>query len=275
MTTDFDLSAYLARVGLEPQTTGRPRLDQLQQAQIRTIPFENILPFLGRVPETGPADVFAKLVPGRCGGFCFELNTLFAEALTALDFSFRPVMARVRMGAERGGARTHLAFVVDLDGDEWLADTGFGGQGPALPLRLAETGEQTAGGKTYRIHKDDAEGEQVLEVRLDGDWFPLYGFDRVPVKPGDIEAATFVCALSPRQSFRNTLKAFRRTETGTVSFLDGRARWTGKGDEREEKLCSARELISFMHEDMGLAYPEENLTAAWDRLQDLHTQQAG
>jgi len=274
MSTDFDLSAYLARIGLERQTTGRPRLDQLQQAQIRTIAFENILPFLGRVPETGPADVFAKLVPGRCGGFCFELNTLFAEALTALDYSFRPVMARVRMGADRGGARTHLAFIVDLEGQEWLADTGFGGQGPAVPLRLAETGEQTAGGKTYRIREDGAEGEQVLEVRLDGSWFPLYGFDRVQVKPGDIEAATFVCALSPKQSFRNTLKAFRRTETGTVSFLNGRARWTGTGHDREEDLASAAEFISFMHGEMGLAYPKEDLAAAWDRLQGLEIPQA-
>jgi len=275
MTYSFDLKSYLSRISLDAQDPGTISVGDLQQAQIRTIPFENILPFLGRVPETGPADVFAKLVTGRCGGFCFELNTLFGEALKALEYSFRPVMARVRMGADRGGARTHLAFVVDLDGDEWLADTGFGGQGPALPLRLAEDSEQTAGGKTYRIRKDDAEGEQVLEVRLDGSWFPLYGFDRVPVKPGDIEAATFVCALSPRQSFRNTLKAFRRTETGTVSFLDGRARWTGTGKDREEELSSAREFISFMHEDVGLAYPEEDLAAAWERMQDPQTQQAG
>ena len=47
----FDLPAYLHRIGLETCSPDLAGLKALQAAQIGAIPFENVLPFLGRVPE--------------------------------------------------------------------------------------------------------------------------------------------------------------------------------------------------------------------------------
>ncbi len=43
-----------------------------------------ILPFLGNVPELGRDSLWQKLVQHRCGGYCFELNSLLGDALAAI-----------------------------------------------------------------------------------------------------------------------------------------------------------------------------------------------
>ncbi len=264
----FDLDVYLRRIGLETCTPDLAGLRQLQTAQIGAIPFENVLPFLGRVPDLDPESLWRKLVLNRCGGYCFELNSLLGEALVALRFDARQVLARVRMGEAKGGARTHLAFVVTLDGDEWLVDTGFGGQAPAEPVKIAETG-QPVRDQVYRVRFEDVSGEHVLERSTEDGWFPLYGFDRVDVRQADIEAANYLCATSPNQSFAASMKFYRLTETGFISFLDGRARLVGKDGKREWQIRDVDELTGFMRQDLGLGYGDDVIESVAERLKQL------
>lgn len=267
----FNLDTYLQRIGLSDQSNGLPDFRQIQAAQIAAIPFESMFPFLGRVPGVEPVDVWQKLVLEKCGGFCFELNTLFGLALSALDYETQTVMARVRMGAERGGARTHMAFIVTIDGEEWLADTGFGAQAPAEPVKLGSGQSQTIAGQEYRIRRDEAEGEEVLERLSKDGWYPLYGFDRVPTKAGDIEFATYLCATWNKEPFANSLKAYRRTDDGWISFQDGRARFVSNGITDERQIETFEAFQNFMTSDMGFGYPEADLKAAWVRLQDFRS----
>ena len=81
----FDLTAYLARIDLP----ARPTLDaaglaRLQHAHRLAIPYENLDVILGRGIAIDSASVFAKLVTARRGGYCFEHNRLFGDALSAL-----------------------------------------------------------------------------------------------------------------------------------------------------------------------------------------------
>ncbi|POF28631.1 arylamine N-acetyltransferase family protein [Roseibium marinum] len=264
----FDLPAYLQRIGLEACTTDEAGLKKLQAAQIAAIPFENVLPFLGQVPVLDPDSLWRKLVMQRCGGYCFELNALLSDALAALGFSARKVLARVRMGAAEGGARTHLAFVVTMDGGEWLVDAGFGGQAPAHPVRIS-AGEQQIRDQVYRIRFEEGSGEHVLERKTDEGWFPLYGFDRVEVRPADIEASNFLCAASPEQAFAGSMKFYRLTENGFLSFLDGRARLVGNDERREWQIRDADELTRFMRQDLGLGYGDDTIRAIATRLESL------
>lgn len=264
----FDLPAYLQRIGLEACTQDEAGLKSLQAAQIGAIPFENVLPFLGKVPVLDPDSLWQKLVSQRCGGYCFELNELLGDALAALGFSARQVLARVRMGAAEGGARTHPAFVVTLDGDEWLVDAGFGGQAPAHPVRIS-AGEQQIRDQVYRIRFEESSAEHVLERKTEDGWFPLYGFDRVDVRHADIEAANYLCATSPNQSFAASMKFYRLTETGFISFLDGRARLVGKDGKREWQIRDVDELTGFMRQDLDLGYGDDIIEAVVERLKRL------
>lgn len=265
----FDLATYLDRIGLENYPADLDGLMQLQTAQISAVPFENVLPFTGKVPDLDPEGLWQKLVLAKCGGYCFEVNTLLGEALDALGFTNRRVLARVRMGETQGGARTHLAFVVPLAGDEWLVDAGFGGQAPAKPVRIAPDEEQPIRDQVYRIRFEEPSGEHVLERKTSAGWFPLYGFDRVDVRNDDIEAANFVCALSPMQSFAGNLKFYRLTEAGFFSFLNGRARCVEDGKSREWQIREEDELRDFMKTDLRLGYDDATIQAVADRLKTL------
>jgi N-hydroxyarylamine O-acetyltransferase len=143
------LDALLARLGLEGAPA--PDLDGLRavhRAYLARVPYEDLAVQLG---ETGPLDetVLAERVlrDGR-GGYCFELNTLFAALLRGLGFSVAHHQAVV--GGE--GPTNHMALVVDVDGTPWLADAGLG-EGFLEPLPLRE-GRYTLGPFTYTLTRE-------------------------------------------------------------------------------------------------------------------------
>lgn len=78
----FELDAYFARIGyagaVEPT---EDCLEALHHAQVYTIPFENFDILLGRGSSLDIETLFDKLVHHQRGGYCFELNGLYLEAL--------------------------------------------------------------------------------------------------------------------------------------------------------------------------------------------------
>ncbi|HWX52108.1 MAG TPA: arylamine N-acetyltransferase, partial [Solirubrobacteraceae bacterium] len=128
----FDLDAYLDRIGLG----GRPGIAEIHRAHVSSIPFENLDPRRGVPVSLTPEDLQRKLVDERRGGYCFEQNLLLKGALEALGAEVEPLLARVRLGAQPGitRPRSHLLLRVDLDGQRWHADAGFGMGTPLEPL---------------------------------------------------------------------------------------------------------------------------------------------
>lgn len=264
----FDKDTYLARIGLadidiRPDAEG---LARLQAAQIGTIPFENIDVLLGTVPDLDPGAVWRKTVTGGRGGYCLELNRLFGEALAAFGFAATPVLGRVRMGAPSGGPRAHHAFVVTVDGREWLADTGFGGPGPRRPVDLSTEAPQSIAGERFRVVRDAASGEQVLQ-RLNGEaWFPLYGFDRVPVAPPDYLAANVVCARWEASPFPQHLMMTVGRDDGRLSVFNRDVRHV-RGDRMEERtLASEAELANLLVASFGLNVDASTVARVWAKI---------
>jgi len=100
----------------------------------------------GRVITTAAnASLQAKLVGERRGGYCFEQNGLFLEALTALGFQVSPLSARVRIDRPRQllPPRTHLFLRVAIAGESWLTDVGVGALSLTRALRFGVEGEHT------------------------------------------------------------------------------------------------------------------------------------
>jgi N-hydroxyarylamine O-acetyltransferase len=206
----FALDGYLARLRLgarpSPDAAG---LDLLQRAHRQAIPFENLDVRLGRGISLAPDAVFAKLVTARRGGYCFEHNRLFGDALTALGFAHRPLLARVWLAADGVPPLTHTLSLVTIDGREWVADAGFGGTDtPVLPLADGAEG-QAPDGARFRLAR---EGGGWMLYR-DGDpattdgrdtapgWRPQYGFDLAEVFPADLLLANHWTATAPASRF--------------------------------------------------------------------------
>src|SRR5262249_30740485 len=135
--SSLDLDAYLTRINqVGPLAPTQQVLERLHLAHTTHIPFENLNVLLGRPIRLDLDSLQAKLVRDRRGGYCFEQNTLFASVLEQIGFRVTRLAARVRLGAHRLLPRTHMLLRVDVDGQPWLADVGFGGAGLLQPILL-------------------------------------------------------------------------------------------------------------------------------------------
>ena len=109
----FDPGAYLRRIGYTeaPPAPTRAALFELQRRHLLAVPFENLDIHLGRRFTLDEPALFDKLVRRRRGGFCYEVNGLFARLLTALGYGVTLLAARVyREDGSLGPERDHLAL---------------------------------------------------------------------------------------------------------------------------------------------------------------------
>ncbi len=65
-------------------------------------------------------------------------DAVTAGLVDRIGFRAVPLSARVRWGAppDRVTPRTHTVIAVEIDGEAWLADVGFGGVIMSAPIRL-------------------------------------------------------------------------------------------------------------------------------------------
>src|SRR5215212_6141818 len=159
-----NITAYLDRIqdgGSRDPDAGTLR--RLQVAHLLAVPFENLSIHWGEPIVLDDEALFDKVVARRRGGFCYELNGLFAALLRALGFQVTMLSAAVaRADGTFGPDFDHMALQVTLE-ERWLADVGFG-DSFRDPLRLDERGEQPEGTKAFRIDEDNG---HLLLLRRD------------------------------------------------------------------------------------------------------------
>lgn len=247
---DFDLDAYLERVGLPgPPTADEEGLRALHRAQHFSIPFENLDIHLGRGIDLDPAAVFAKLVTRRRGGYCFELNGLLDRALNAAGFDSRPLLARVHLEGDPS-ARTHQLCLVTIEGREWIADAGFGGGGPREPLLLEEGAFFDDGVQACRLRRVQPWG-WLLQTLEQGEWKDSYSFDRKVVTPNDVRLGNWFTSTSPDTHFTRVRTVSRPTEAGRISLRDLVWAEIAHGTE-ESRTLDPEEYLPCLAERFGI-----------------------
>src|SRR5262245_27861823 len=120
------IDAYLGRIGYTGSRA--PTLEVLRalhRAHLYAVPFENLDIHAGRRIVLDQDALFQKVVTHRRGGFCYELNGLFAALLRKLGFDVTLLSGRVHNDGGFGPEYDHMTLLVKLDG-RWLADVGFG-----------------------------------------------------------------------------------------------------------------------------------------------------
>ena len=196
----FNLTDYCQRIGF----AGELRADiatvqALMQHQLRSVPFENLDVLAGKPISLNPADIVAKIIGQRRGGYCYEVNGVFAMALQALGIVYQFVAARPMFYPVKR-PRTHMALLVTLDGVEWLCDLGFGSYGIRAPLRLDVLETPIAQGfDTFMLSQEG--GDIVLKAQVDGAWVKQYSFNRCPVEWIDFAPANWLNSTHPDAVF--------------------------------------------------------------------------
>ena len=85
----------------------------MHRAHLLAVPFENLDIHLGRPISLDQDALFGKIVTRRRGGFCYELNGLFALLLRELGFEVTLLSAGVaRADGGFGPEFDHLTLLV-------------------------------------------------------------------------------------------------------------------------------------------------------------------
>ncbi len=126
----MDVDKYLERINYKgPLLPDLKTLQGLHLAHLQSVPFENLDIRLKRTLRITEEAIWDKIVVNKRGGFCYELNGLFAWLLKQIGFDVTYLNARVfdREG-NLGMDFDHLALLVQAPGqpERWLADVGFG-----------------------------------------------------------------------------------------------------------------------------------------------------
>ena len=248
----MDIQAYLKRIKYDgPTTLTADTLRGLQIAHLLTVPFENLSIHNGEPIVLEDASLFSKIVERRRGGFCYEVNGLFAALLRALGFEVTMLSAEVA-NAQGGFSPPfdHMTLMVKLE-QRWLVDVGFG-DCFTEPLPLDAASEQVEGQRAYRIaHHGDV---LILEQRADGIWAPQYRFKLQPYRYDDFAEMCRYHQTSPQSHFTQKRICSRLTAgRERITLSDMRLIETSPdGERRERTLADEQEYQTVLRESFGI-----------------------
>lgn len=202
------VDGYLQRIGASRTSS----LAELHERHLLSVPFENLDTHMDTRIVLEIPWLYDKIVERQRGGFCYELNGLFAELLRHLGYSVQLLAARVfRESGEPGPLFDHMTLLVD---DTWLCDVGFGAFS-LHPLRWdsREEQEDPAGFFTLAEHGDD--------VDVYSSDVPRYRIERRPRDLAEFVPTCWWQQTSPESPFRAGPMA-------TIAKPDGRLTVTDK-----------------------------------------------
>lgn len=250
----MNAGAYLERIGYHgPLEPTAETLRRLHLAHLYSVPFENLSIHWGEPIQLDDQLLFEKIVTRRRGGFCYELNGLFAALLHALGFDAAMLSAGVgRADGDFSPDFDHMALLVNLE-DRWLADVGFG-DSFREPLRLDERGEQREGELAYRI-EETGDGRLILARREEGGpWKPQYRFGLEPHVFADYAEMCHFHQTSPQSHFTQNRICSLATPDGRVT-LSGMKLITTRSSEKEERELDEKEYAEALGERFGIVPP--------------------
>ncbi len=198
----IDLAAYMARGGYQgPLAHSLDTLIGLHRAQAFRIPFENLDIHLNRPIRLNPASLMQKLVHERRGGYCYELNGLFRLVLQELGFTVTCLVGRNLLAGYPLRPRAHQVLRVDVAGQPWLVDLGFGANSLIEPIPLVAGLEYPQFFDRYRLQAAPQHNFH-LQLYMQEAWQSLYTFTLDEAQPSDFQMMNFYYSQSPDSPFR-------------------------------------------------------------------------
>ena len=258
----MEMRDYLQRIryqgSLEPTIE---TLRALHEAHLLTVPFENLSIHLGQPILLQEKALYEKIVSRRRGGFCYELNGLFAWLLRQVGFAVSLLSAEV--ASQTRGFNPpfdHLALLVhQLDGAEWLADVGFG-ESFRHPLRLkADLEQKDSDGQVYRLIQEREEREEptkpnywIMQHLDEHGWEAQYRFTLQPYALADFTARCQYHQTSPESHFTQKRICSLATPQGRLTLSEWHLIITTQGERTERVLSSQEEYAAVLADSFGV-----------------------
>lgn len=249
----MDVETYLQRIGLTPSDFGfaddrgssveekaaqelkfgeepptRQVIQRLQRAHLTSVPFDTLSvaggPF-GRLEPTtdrvllSPDALYQRIVVGRRGGICYELNELFRWLLTKLGAKADRLAARVvAPDGTLGPPGDHMPLLMSLEEGPHLVDVGFGGDVIWSPLPLDGTPQEGPEGAWRLAQSDRPSADHIAQSRGFGfrgeGWSDRFLFRAEPRSLSYIKPACEYHRYAPDATFTDWPLVVMATEQG-------------------------------------------------------------
>ena len=236
-------------------------LQALHLAHMQFVPFENLSIHYGQPIILNEDFLFDKIVNHHRGGFCYELNGLFAQLLRHLGFQVTLLSAGVAHPLGGFGPEfDHLTLLVhQLSGADWLADVGFG-DSFLQPLRFeAEVEQEDVDGRKYRLHREQAESAEnsqhpywILQQLNADTWESQYRFTLQPRILTDFTEMCHYQQTSPQSHFTQQRICSLATPIGRITLSDLRLLTTTHSNQEEQPLQSEEEYREALATRFGI-----------------------
>lgn len=254
----MEIKAYLNRIKyIDSLAPSEKTLKRLQTAHLQAVPFENLSIHAGQPIILNDQALFDKIVKQRRGGFCYELNGLFAALLHELGFDVAMLSAQV--AREEGGFGPdfdHMTLMVKLQ-QRWLVDVGFGDTFRE-PLLIDTREIQIQGNRSYQIIKEN-DHMILYEHKKGKEWQPQYRFTLRPYQYNDYEEMCRYHQTSPDSHFTQKRICSMATRDGRITLEEKRLIITLNDIKRQEQqITSKQDYLLRLREHFGidLKYPD-------------------
>ncbi|MDP2038071.1 MAG: arylamine N-acetyltransferase [Ignavibacteria bacterium] len=247
----MDVKAYLERINykssLQPTVE---TLRDLQLAHLRTVPFENLSIHAKEPIVLHEDSLFDKIITRKRGGFCYELNGLFAALLRELEFEVTMLSAGVaKNDGGFGPDFDHMALMVSFS-ERWLVDVGFG-DSFQQPLLIDSREVQLQGERSYQII-EDGENLILMERKNEGEWKAQYRFYLHPCELGDFDEMCRYHQTSPQSTFTQKRLCSIAKPNGRTTLSDMRLIETIGEDKRERILADETEYKATLEKEFEI-----------------------
>lgn len=263
-----DVAAYRDRLGIDgPLPPTAATLRRIHRTHALTLPFENLDIVLGRGIDLTVEVVQDKMLRNGRGGYCYEQNMLLAALLERLGYPVDRLLARPLLDMPKPIPRTHLALRVEADGRDFLADVGFGDEGPVEPIPFEDGVVSEQGGWTYQLRRHgDTAREWVLSLRREGRWFPLYWLSSEPHHYVDCVVANYFISTHHSSPFVGRVFLERISPDQRINLNGRRLTRTRADGTSEVSEIGDGELPSLLEKEFGIHLTDAELTTVRNAL---------
>ncbi len=250
----FNIDEYLTRIGLtQASLAGLNQAElilELMRHQLFSVVFENIDVQKGKAISLEAADIYRKIVCEGRGGYCYEVNGLFAMALEHFKIPYQFVAARP-MFYPMLRPKTHMAIVATADQRQYLLDLGFGSYGMRAPMALDQLDtiiEQDF--DQFKLTLQNT-GEYLAQAKVGAEWQNQYEFNLSRQLWIDFAPANYMNSTHPGAIFVQKLLLIHHHPLGR-NILLGNSLKTITKDKTEVKEIEASQLSAVIKSHFNL-----------------------
>jgi N-hydroxyarylamine O-acetyltransferase len=147
-----------------------------------------------------------------------------------------------------------MLLLIELDGERYVADVGFGPNTLTGPLLLDARRQQTTPHGPYQVI--EAGDQMVLQAKVRDAWMSLYTFDLREQLLPDLEMGNWYTSTHPNSLFVNNLMVARVEPGGRYALRNNElAHHTLKGATERRTLATVRELREVLSGTFELTLP--------------------